>query len=321
MCKYTIAIPAFKAKFFEAALRSALNQDFTDAEVLVVDDASPEDLASIADRVGRESASSGGLKLRFMRNATGSGAMHLVRNWNICLQHARGKYFILMGDDDLIAPDALSDYEQLISQYPGLDVYHAGTVLIDSQGTAIRAVASKAPFEDMATLLEMRLLKGREQYIGDFCFDTEALRAAGGFYDMPLAWGSDDITVFRAAESKGIANSSRTTYFYRVSPCTISSDVSLTRTKLEATSAEQSWVRTALERLGKDSLANAASSASLCRLRAGEASAFDGRRVALVRAAVRSGAKVSEFRDYLGCRAMFRARIKVVRDRIIPKSR
>ena len=47
MPKYSFVLPAYKARFFREALDSILAQTYKDFELIIVNDASPEDLDSI----------------------------------------------------------------------------------------------------------------------------------------------------------------------------------------------------------------------------------------------------------------------------------
>lgn len=47
--KYSFILPAYKAKYLSMAIKSILNQTYTDFELVVIDDASPEDLRSIVE--------------------------------------------------------------------------------------------------------------------------------------------------------------------------------------------------------------------------------------------------------------------------------
>lgn len=47
--KFSITIPAYKQKYLYEAIESCLVQSYKDFELIVVDDASPEDLKSIVD--------------------------------------------------------------------------------------------------------------------------------------------------------------------------------------------------------------------------------------------------------------------------------
>ena len=110
---FTIAIPAYKSKFLREAIKSCLSQTYSNFELLIVDDASPEGLKSVVDSYcdGR---------IRFYRNEKNCGAVDVVDNWNICLSYTNGDYVICMGDDDILLPNCLEEYAQLLEKYPSL---------------------------------------------------------------------------------------------------------------------------------------------------------------------------------------------------------
>ena len=82
---FTIAIPAYKSKFLGEAIKSCLSQTYSNFELLIVDDASPEVLKSVVDRFHDD-------RIRFYRNEKNCGAVDVVDNWNICLSYAKGDY-------------------------------------------------------------------------------------------------------------------------------------------------------------------------------------------------------------------------------------
>ena len=45
--KYSFVLPAYKAHYLKEAIESILNQTYTDFELVVVDDASPQNLSAI----------------------------------------------------------------------------------------------------------------------------------------------------------------------------------------------------------------------------------------------------------------------------------
>ena len=47
--KFSITIPAYKRKYLKEAIDSCLSQTFKDFELIIVNDASPEDLDSIVN--------------------------------------------------------------------------------------------------------------------------------------------------------------------------------------------------------------------------------------------------------------------------------
>lgn len=213
-CKFSILIPAFKLQFLGDAIASVLAQTLPDFELIIVDDCSPEPI----ERVVRQFKDS---RIRFFRNRQNCGAVDVVDNWNICLSHATGEYVICMGDDDRLLPDCLAEYDLLIKKYPGLDVYHGWTEIIDECSSVKELQEARPEYESVFSLIWHRW-KGRIQYIGDFLYRRSFLESAGGFVKIPMAWGSDDMTSFFAAEKKGIANTQKPVFQYRKSASTIS---------------------------------------------------------------------------------------------------
>lgn len=48
--KFSIGIPAYKGVFFEECLNSLLQQNYSDFEIIIVDDASPDNLIQIVEK-------------------------------------------------------------------------------------------------------------------------------------------------------------------------------------------------------------------------------------------------------------------------------
>lgn len=213
--KFSITIPAYKQKFLYEAVESCLAQTYDDFELIIVDDASPEDLKSVVDRFQDP-------RIRYYRNEKNCGALDVVDNWNICLGYVTGDYVICMGDDDELLPNCLEEYSKLIDKYPGLGVYHAWTEMIDEKGNIVNIQESRPEFETVSTMMFCRFRYNRLQYIGDWLFNVKMLRENKGFYKLPYAWGSDDVSVYIAALEYGVANSQTPLFRYRVSSLTIS---------------------------------------------------------------------------------------------------
>lgn len=96
--KVSVCIPTYRgAATIAAAIESVLAQSFSDFELVVIDDGSPDDTQSIVERF--EDA-----RLRYLRNPQNLGP---EGNWNRCLKEAKGEYFKLLPHDDLLKPDCL----------------------------------------------------------------------------------------------------------------------------------------------------------------------------------------------------------------------
>lgn len=206
--KYSILIPAYKGKFFHECLESVLNQTFSDYEVVILNDASPEDLKSIVDSFNNP-------RTRYYCNEKNVGAINVVYNWNKLLSLAKGDFVVCIGDDDKLAPNFLEAYNELMEKYPDLDVYHARTEIIDENSEFLNLQEDRPDRESVYAMMWNCMFKNRIQFIGDFLFRTETLRSYGGFYYLPMAWSSDYITTFMVGEKKGFANLHQPTFYYR----------------------------------------------------------------------------------------------------------
>ena len=206
--KFSILLPSYKPQYLREAVESVINQTYSDWELVVVDDCSPSDLHSIVAPFLQDQ------RVHYYRNERNCGAINVVDNWNICLGYCTGDYVINMGDDDRLLPCCLEELSKIISKYPNLNVYHSRTEIIDEKGQVTEVLEERPETEDALSMMTKRW-EGRKQFIGDFCFSRQHLIACNGYYPLPFAWGSDDITLFRAAVPSGIANANRPGFQYR----------------------------------------------------------------------------------------------------------
>jgi glycosyltransferase involved in cell wall biosynthesis len=226
--KFSITIPTYKSHYLKEAIGSVVGQTYADWELIIVDDCSPEDLRFIVEPFLSDS------RIRYYRNEKNCGAVNVVDNWNICLGYCTGDYVICMGDDDRLLPCCLAEYQQLIQKHPGLNVYHTRTEIIDEEGVVTDLQEPRPEWESVLSLIWNRWDHRNKQYIGDFCYDTAYLKNAGGYYKLPLAWGSDDITATLAAKENGIANTQTFGFQYRDNASTITRSTQNIQVKIQA---------------------------------------------------------------------------------------
>lgn len=232
--KYSITIPAYKSTFLKECIDSILNQTFSDFELIILNDASPEPIEEIVKQYNDT-------HIRYEKNEKNVGAVDVVDNWNKLLELAQGEYIICMGDDDMLAPNCLEEYNQLIDKHPGLDVYHARTMMIDEKSEFCNLQEARPEFESVYSMIWHRTFKYRIQFVGDYLYRIKNLRKNGGFYKFPLAWESDCVTSFIAASSHGIANGVLPTFFYRQNNQSITSSKQI-KLKMDATIAYEKWI-------------------------------------------------------------------------------
>lgn len=117
---FSICIPTYNSGALVAyAIESALKQDFTDYEILIVDDKSTD---STLEEIKKYASFE---KVRIVVNEQNLG---LTANWNKCLQLAQGKYIAFLHHDDEFEATLLSEVFEVIKSDQSI-----GIVAVDNQ--------------------------------------------------------------------------------------------------------------------------------------------------------------------------------------------
>lgn len=233
--KFTIAIPAFKPFYLEKAIQSVIEQTFQDWELIILNDASPYNIESIVKQFND-------IRIHYYTNNTNVGAINVVDNWNKCLKLAKGEYIMVIGDDDFLNNNNLEEYNRLISKYPLFNIYHGRTILVDPQNKPVFLQDGRPETESLFSALWEKIAGSRQQFIGDYLFKRTSLINNGGFYKLPLAWGSDEATIFKSIGNLGIANTNIPIFNYRINPYSITSSGN-SYVKLQALDLYKTWLK------------------------------------------------------------------------------
>jgi glycosyltransferase involved in cell wall biosynthesis len=112
--KVSVLIPTFNyAHFLDETIQSALGQTFTDFELLIVDNCSDDDTATVV------AAYLGDARVSYHRNEKNLG---LVGNWNRCLELANGEYIKFLCADDKFEKTMLEKYVEVMDGDPGISL-------------------------------------------------------------------------------------------------------------------------------------------------------------------------------------------------------
>ena len=130
----TVAVPTFnRAGYLLQCLESIRGQTYPSLEILVGDNASTDGTPDLVRGLAAAEP-----RLRAIRHPQNLG---MVGNFNALLRVARGDYFLLVSDDDLLAPRAV---ELLVDacRRPGVQLAYGVVAVIDSAGK-VRAVSRR----------------------------------------------------------------------------------------------------------------------------------------------------------------------------------
>jgi len=132
----TIGIPVYNGeKFIGAALESLLAQTFEDFEVVISDNASTDNTAQICKAYAEKDK-----RIIFHQHVQNLGA---IKNFNLLVSLANGKYFKWAACDDICAPTFLETCIAALEQDPSVVLAHPKVKVIDSQGNHLTKGISK----------------------------------------------------------------------------------------------------------------------------------------------------------------------------------
>lgn len=233
--KYSFVLPAYKSQFLKESIDSILAQSYKDFELIIVDDASPDDIKGVV-------SSYDDARIRYYRNEENIGGTNLVAQWNHSIEYANGDWIILATDDDIYENAFLETADKLLGKYPNVDIFRGRISSFNSTSPetirdAEMCMPEFACFEEFAYSVFHGLFGGIPQYV----FRRKALLEIGGFVDFPKAWGSDDLTAPLLAR-KGIACSGEYLVRFRFSEQNISSEGNYLEEKAIATIMKYAFI-------------------------------------------------------------------------------
>jgi glycosyltransferase involved in cell wall biosynthesis len=142
----SVCIPVLNgSNFLLKAIESVLHQTSVDWELCISDNCSDDDTQRICERFVARDA-----RVSYSRSTDRISA---AANWDRAAKMARGKWFLMLGHDDLLEPKALATLESMAFHHPSNRIIIAAPVLIDAKGHLLEKQGGVLrQFQDVTTL-------------------------------------------------------------------------------------------------------------------------------------------------------------------------
>ena len=195
----SVIIPCYnQAQFLRESVGSVVAQTFTDWELIIVDDGSPDDTATIALSIIAEYP---GHAISLLRKS--NGGVSEARNAGI--RKARGAYILPFDADDIIRPTMLEKTVQLLEANPDIaiaytDITHFGAVNCTIQ--AAEFDAAKIPINNQLNCCSL--------------YRYEAWECCGGYNSLVIGYEDWDFWVSCTAHGMRAARIPESLLLYRV---------------------------------------------------------------------------------------------------------
>jgi len=136
--RVSLALPVYNGERFVAeAIRSILEQDYTDFELLITDNASTDRTKEICRAFAARDR-----RIRYVRNERNLGA---AGNFNLGFEQTSGEYFKWCAHDDLLSPNYLTECIRALDADPAVVVAYGKLVGIDENGAVTPYVEQHPP--------------------------------------------------------------------------------------------------------------------------------------------------------------------------------
>lgn len=232
----TIAIPAYKDKWLAEAIESALNQDYEDIELIIVDDHSPYGLEKIVVPYLNDK------RVRYYYNEKNLGKESIVLNWNRCLELAQGEFFVLLCDDDILKPNFVSTLLSLTEKYPDCNVFHGRKASLDDLTGEIVEEKPWPDYEDFISFSEADYAERRKHTITEFLYRTDLIKKEE-YEIFPVGYFADNATILNLVKYGGIASSEKVICMFRKSDDHISGNGKYAFGKAKAALLYYNWYK------------------------------------------------------------------------------
>ena len=191
----SIGIPTYNRanNYLRYALRSAVEQTYKNIEIIVSDNCSPDNTESVVKDFNDS-------RIRYYRQRENIGPLN---NRNFCLEQARGEYFVMLLDDDLIDRDFVSACMDAAKQHNEVGVILTGVREIDSEGNILSTSRNTVGGYSTVDFILGWFDRKVPLYLCSMVFNTKGLTQLGGFSSRTNTGYDDVVACIQLAAKHG----------------------------------------------------------------------------------------------------------------------
>ena len=169
----TLGIPTYNRadSYLKEAIASALNQTYQNIEIIVSDNCSSDNTESFIKGIPDS-------RIKYFRQNHNIGA---INNYNYCLDRAKGDYFLLLHDDDLIDNDFIEICMTRANFNTSYGIIRTGTRLIDAKSKTLDEFKNKGAGLSIVEYFRAWFACKTAWYLPSTLFSTKRLKEVGGF--------------------------------------------------------------------------------------------------------------------------------------------
>lgn len=190
----SIGIPTFNRadSYLKDALKSAVSQTYQNIEIIVSDNCSQDNTEALVKSFNDP-------RIRYFKQSRNIGGQN---NTNFCVERAKGDYFLLLHDDDLIDDDFISVCMEAVNYDTHVGIILTGTRMIDENGKIIHEDSNKAGGCSTVDFILAWFDCKVPLYLCSTLYNTQRLQEIGGFRSRKNLY-DDNVVLFQLADKFG----------------------------------------------------------------------------------------------------------------------
>lgn len=188
----TIVITYYNIQYFEQTLGALAAQTDKRFVVFVGNDASPDDPSALLEQYKDK------LNIKYLPFSQNLGGTDLTLQWKRCLDYVDTEWFMILGDDDMLSPGAISGFYETIQEAPEARVLRYDMTIVDGNNHPQSGMIS---YKELVSATEFIYKRARNEVrssLGEYIFRTEDYRNKG-IASYPKAFYSDNMMVLQYA--------------------------------------------------------------------------------------------------------------------------
>ena len=170
----TVIIPTIGRTVLDQTIESVLNQSEMPDELLVWDNS--------GDGSARGSSKySNDPRVRW---EVSGERLPVIRSWNTAVDLAHGNYIYILGDDDFLLPEFISDVKKCLQK--GVDLINVPVELMDMDGNLLNIKKKYVPERELSAAEYIKEYSDRkiDIYLGSLVFSKKQFCSIGKFKDI-----------------------------------------------------------------------------------------------------------------------------------------
>jgi glycosyltransferase involved in cell wall biosynthesis len=175
----SVIMPAYNAdEYIAQAIKSVLNQDYSNFELIIINDGSTDNTEKIISGFCDK-------RIKYLSQKNHG----LAATCNVGIKNSVGRYIVKLDSDDMITPDFITKHLREFEKEPQADLVYCDDCLIDPAGKTIRVI-DRPEYSDRKLLIRDLFHNGFPVVPFRTCIRKEVFEKIG-LYDEELCVGED----------------------------------------------------------------------------------------------------------------------------------